>query len=82
MAIVTETYELNGRLFVRTFSDEGRFVVGGVPEGAYTEANDPAELGRAYVEGDLIPTENGAIDPDAATAADYESALSQLGVEV
>ena len=82
MAIVTETYELNGRLFVRTFSDEGRYVVGGSPAGQYAEANDPAELGRTYAEGDLIPTENGAIDPDAATAADYESALGRLGVEV
>ena len=55
--IVQETYELNGRLFVRTHSDEGRYVVGGSPVGKYAEANDPAELGRAYTEGDLIPGE-------------------------
>lgn len=79
MAIVTETYELNGRQFVRTFSDEGRFVVGGSPAGQYTEANDPAELGRTYVEGNII--DDGA-DPDEATNADYEDALSRLGVEV
>lgn len=57
--IVQETYELNGRQFVRTFSDEGRYVVGGVPEGEYVEANDPAELGRVYTEGNLIPAEEG-----------------------
>ena len=54
MAIVQETYELNGRQFVRTYSDAGRYVVGGMPEGAYSEANDPAEFGRTYVEGDVI----------------------------
>lgn len=52
MAIVTETYEMNGRQFVRTYSDAGRYIVGGVPEGQYTEANDPAELGRVYTEGE------------------------------
>ena len=78
--IVQETYELNGRRFVRTFSDEGRYVVGGSPEGEYVEANDPAELGRAYGEGDLIPDDER--EPDDAAAADYEAALARLGVEV
>ena len=57
--IVQETYEINGRQFVRTFSDEGRYVVGGVPEGEYVEANDPAEANRVYTEGGLIPAEEG-----------------------
>ena len=72
--IVQETYELNGRQLVRTCSDAGRYVVGGEPYGAYAEANDPAELGRAYIEGEMM-------DGDA-DAADYENALSRLGVEV
>ena len=55
MAIVTETYEINGRRFVRTWSDAGRYVVGGVPEGAYAEANDPADANRTYTEGELMP---------------------------
>ena len=56
MAIVTETYELNGRAFTRTYSDAGRFVVrDGVP---YGEANDPSEFNRTYTEGDLMPTED------------------------
>ena len=51
--IVQENYTLNGRDFVRTFSNAGRYVVrDGV---AYSEANDPAEFGRVYTEGDLIP---------------------------
>ena len=57
--IVQETYELNGRQFVRTFSDDGRYVVGGNPEGEYVEANDPAEANRVYTEGGLIPADEG-----------------------
>ena len=72
--IVQETYELGGRQFVRTFSDEGRYVTGGSPEAEYVEANDPAELGRTYAEGRVIE--------DEAAAADYEAALNRLGVEV
>ena len=51
--IVTEPYELNGRQFVRTYSDVNRYVVR--DSVAYSEANDPAEFGRVYTEGDLIP---------------------------
>lgn len=54
MAIVQTTFELNGRMFVRTHSDSGRFVVGGNPYGEYIEANDPVEYNRVYVEGDII----------------------------
>ena len=54
MAIKTELFEINGRSFRRTYSDAGRYVVGGNPEAAYTEATDPAELNRTYVEGDYI----------------------------
>ena len=82
MAIKTETYELNGRQFVRTYSDAHRYVVGGSPEGQYAEANDPAEFGRTYTEGELIPREEWVDDPNEATAEDYEQALADLGVRV
>lgn len=56
MAIVTETYDLSGRSFTRTYSDANRYVVrDGV---AYSEANDPTELGRTYVEGNRMPDED------------------------
>lgn len=71
MAIVTETYELNGHMFVRTYSDSGRYVVGGNPPGAYTEANDPAELNRQYTEGEYLPAEElAAMLRDKASAYD------------
>lgn len=66
MAIVTETYELNGRQFVRTYSDAGRYVVGGEPHGEYSEANDPAEFGRTYTEGDVMPVDESDIADKAA----------------
>lgn len=72
--IAQEFYELNGRQFVRTFSDEGRYVVGGSPDGEYVEANDPADFHRSYTEGRFIE--------DDAGMADYQNALNRLGVLV
>lgn len=55
MAILTENYDINGREFTRTWSDEGRYVV---REGvSYVEANDPTEFGRTYTEGGFLPPE-------------------------
>jgi len=53
--IKTENLTINGKEFVRTYSDAGHYVVGGSPEGEYDEAIDLAEFGRIYTEGDLIP---------------------------
>ena len=77
MAIVTETYELNGRQFVRTWSDEGRYVVGGIPEAEYAEANDPADAHRVYTEGDIIPTDENAEQADKAEAYDILMGVSE-----
>lgn len=77
MAIVQETFEVNGRQFVRTWSNANRYVVGGMPEDSYEEAIDPAELGRTYVEGAPIDT---GIDPEEAQISDYEQELADLGV--
>ncbi len=53
MAIVQEEYYIEDRKMIRTYSDEGRYVVR--DDISYYEACDPAEFGRTYVEGDLIP---------------------------
>lgn len=48
--IVTENMNINNRAFVRTYSDSGFLVErDGV---RYSEAIDPAELGRTYTETD------------------------------
>ena len=50
--IQTETIIVDGREFVRTWSDSGKTVVrDGI---AYDEAIDPAEFGRQYTEGEPI----------------------------
>lgn len=56
--IVQEHFDVEGRDFIRTYSDAGRYVVGGEPYGEYAEACDPAELGRTYIEGDPMSTED------------------------
>ena len=47
--IVQENYKIRKREFIKKYSDANRYVVRDDIE--YTEANDPAELGREYVEG-------------------------------
>lgn len=51
--IKTEHFDVNGRDFIRTYSDKNMMIHGGVPEGDYTEATDPADLGRTYTEIDI-----------------------------
>ena len=67
--IKTETLTINGKAFVRTYSDKGMMIHGGSPEADYSEALDPAELGRTYTETD-IPVEG-----DEATAEEIVEIL-------
>lgn len=53
--IVTERFAVNDRQFIRTYSDAGRYVVRDGVE--YAEACDPAEYGRTYTEGDVMPAD-------------------------
>lgn len=76
--IVTEYYRTrtDGVVLNRTYSDKGMMIErDGV---RYSEAIDPAELGRVYTETDE-PIE---VEADEATAEDYESALAEFGVKV
>ena len=57
--IQTENVTINGKAFVRTYSDKEMYIHGGMPEADYSEALDPAELGRTYTETD-IPVEGEA----------------------
>ena len=56
MAIKIEHFDVNGRDFTRIYSDSGRYVVRDGVE--YSEACDPAEFGRTYTEGGIIPDTN------------------------
>lgn len=65
--IVVEQFYIGGRLFNKTYSDAGRGVVrDGIQ---YSEACDPAEFGRTYTEGDLLPVDESGIE-DKAEAYD------------
>ena len=49
--IVTENLKIKGRDFIKTYSDEGYYIErDGV---MYSEAIDPAEFGRIYIETDI-----------------------------
>lgn len=72
--IITETFEINGRQFVRTASDDNRYVVrDGV---SYSEACDPAEFGRTYTEGAMIPIDESTL-ADKAEAYDILMGVSE-----
>lgn len=64
MAIIVETFYINETEFTRTYSDAHRYVVrDGV---SYSEACDPAEFGRTYTEGELMPIDEMDIKDKAA----------------
>lgn len=65
--IIQERFTINGREFIRTYSDAGCYIVrDGV---SYGEANDPAEFGRVYTEGELMPVDESVLS-DKAEAYD------------
>lgn len=73
--IVTERLAINGKYFVKTYSDAGYMVE---RDGArYSEAIDPAEFGRVYTETD----ERIDSDYPALTSKDLEGIQNALNVE-
>lgn len=72
--IVQTHFDVNGRDFIRTVSDAGRYVVrDGV---SYEEACDPAEYGRQYTEGDVMPADESEL-ADKAEAYDILMGVEQ-----
>ena len=68
--IKTENVTISGKQFIRTYSDKGMYIHGGSPEADYSEALDPAELGRTYTETDI------PIEGDEATAEEIVEILT------
>ena len=74
--IRTENITINGKDFIRTYSDNGFMIESdGV---RYDEAIDPIDTNRVYTE-TSIPNESDFIQ---ATEADYQNALAELGVNL
>lgn len=72
--IKTENLTINGKAFIRTFSDSGFMVErDGV---RYSEAIDPAELGRTYTETDE-PVEGMTETEQKARAFDILMGVSE-----
>jgi len=68
--IKVEQFYIGERLFNRVYSDSGRYVVR--DDISYSEACDPAEYGRTYTEGDLMPDEEINISTLADKAEAYD----------
>lgn len=68
--IITENVTIRDRDFIRTYSDEGRYVVrDGV---SYSEAIDPIGTGRVYTEGEIMPEEITDMTEVEAKAKAYD----------
>ena len=80
--IVKENMEIGGRAFVKTYSDAGVYI-----ERAglrYSEAIDPADISRTYIETDE-PIEDSEEQTDAeqkAAAFDYITGRGQTDEQV
>lgn len=73
--IVTENLTLNGKPFVKTYSDSGKYVVrDGV---SYSEAIDPADLNRTYTEGETMENAESTITEQKAAAYDILTGVSE-----
>ena len=68
--IITENVTIRDREFIRTYSDENRYVVrDGV---SYSEAIDPIGTNRVYTEGEIMPTEDTDMTEAEAKAKAYD----------
>lgn len=68
--IITEKVTIRSRDFIRTYSDENRYVVrDGV---SYSEAIDPPDSGRVYTEGEVMPEEVTDMSEVEAKAKAYD----------
>lgn len=65
MAIKQEYFMVGETEFVRTYSDSGMKIHGGVPEADYDVAEDPASFNRTYTETD-IPIDGGEVTAEEA----------------
>ena len=72
--IITETITINGKEFTRNYSDAGYMIQKVGTEEIYSEAIDPINSGRAYVETDILIETNEEFS-DAEVRAMVEEAL-------
>lgn len=78
--IKTENIYVNGRTFVRTYSDANRMIQQDGTEIVYSEAVDPVGSGRTYTETDT-PIEQTEDDRVAQLEEDSKALKILLGEE-
>ena len=71
----TETITINGRTFIRAYSDSGYMIKQDGTGAIYAEAIDPADSGRTYTEPDEI------IESETDTE-DYKTAFEIITGEI
>ena len=74
--IKIESITINGREFIRTYSDSGYQIRQDDTSAVYEEAVDPIGSGRTYTE-----TDKEIVDHSEALEEDYLKALERLGVK-
>ena len=62
--IVTENITINGKKLIRTYSDSGYLIRKAGTDEIYSEAYDPAESGRTYIETDEPDLSGGYFTED------------------
>ena len=60
--LIQEKIIINGKEFIHSYSDSGFMIHGGSPEGDYSEAYDPAEFERTYIETNIPVDQEENID--------------------
>jgi hypothetical protein len=73
--INTEKITINGKAYIRTWSDNNKMIERDGEQ--YEEAIDPVDSGRVYAETDIPIDADGEAE---ATEADYIAQLERFGV--
>lgn len=75
--IISETVSLNGRTFIRTYSDGGYLIKQDGTDEVYSEAVDPVDSGRTYTETDETIESNLTEIEEKAQAYDIIMGVSE-----
>jgi hypothetical protein len=80
--IITETIAINNKDFTKNYSDAGYCIKKVDTEEIYSEAIDPIDSGRTYIETDKLIENTEIINENEATISDYQDALGEFGVKI
>lgn len=73
--IITETITINGKQFIKNYSDEGFYIQKVGTEEVYSEAIDPIDSGRTYVETEELIDSN---ETDEISGEDFLNMIKEV----